>query len=106
MAQTFGQSAQLVYDAARELLTGTIGREPPFHLITYSGGSRGHKANVTPKQVIHGSGPKGSDGCLVPASDGERRRLNQAVKQFQGKVVLQVKNVGYELPAELGGQIA
>jgi hypothetical protein len=182
-------TAQIVCDAARELLTGTIGKEPPFHLITYSGGSRGHKANVSPKTAaaylhgqantlksrlattqtkesqgrytqrggtippghyichyvahhpafgeciqlqrtadalaihspfsphpiphgrgndffIHGSGPKGSDGCLVPASDGERRRLNRAVKLFEGRVVLQVKNVSYMLPAELEGQIA
>jgi hypothetical protein len=55
---------------------------------------------------IHGSGPKGSDGCIVPADDAERHRLNRAVKQFKGKVVLQVKNVSYILPAELEGQLA
>lgn len=189
MAHTTLQIAQLVYDAARELLTGTVGKEPHFHVLVYSGGSRGHKANVSPKVgasylhgqagtlfsrlattqtteshghytqrggtippghyichyvaqhpsfgecirllrtadataihspfsphpiphgrgndfFIHGSGPKGSDGCLVPANNSERRRLNLAVKLFQGKVVLQVKNVSYLLPAELDGQIA
>jgi hypothetical protein len=55
---------------------------------------------------IHGSGPKGSDGCIVPSIEAERRRLNHAVKQFQGKVMLHVKNVSYVLPAELGDQIA
>jgi hypothetical protein len=188
MAQTSTPVAQLLYDAARELLTGIVGKEPPFHMTAYSGGSRGHKPNVAPEVAasylhgqagrlsshlattrtkeshghytqrggtmppghyicqyvahhpafgecirllrtadataihspfsphpiphgrgndffIHGSGPKGSDGCLVPASDGERRRLNRAVSLFQGKVVLHVKNVSYLLPAEFGGQI-
>jgi hypothetical protein len=54
---------------------------------------------------IHGHGPKGSDGCIVPEYDGERRRLNQAVHHFAGKVILEVKNVSYLLPAELEGQI-
>lgn len=55
---------------------------------------------------IHGSGPKGSDGCIVPPNRAERLRLNQAVKNFPGTVVLFVKNVGYMLPAELDHQIA
>jgi hypothetical protein len=55
---------------------------------------------------IHGSGPKGSDGCIVPASSHERHRLNKAVKNFQGKVALRVKNVSYLLPAELAHQLA
>ena len=55
---------------------------------------------------IHGSGPKGSDGCIVPANDLERQRLNRAVKDCDGLVVLQVKNVAYQLPAELEGQFA
>lgn len=182
-------TAELVYDAARELLTGTIGTEPRFHLVAYSGGSRGHKATVTSKQAdkylhgqadtlmsrlaatktkehdgkytqrggtippghydclyvknhptfgdcirllrqkdaeaihspfsahpiphgrgndffIHGSGAKGSDGCIVPALRGERLRLNRAVHGFQGTVVLYVKNVSYMLPAELSYQLA
>jgi hypothetical protein len=181
--------AQLDYDAARELLSGTIGSEH-FHMMAYSGGSRGHKAGVKPKLAsqylhgqagtlsshlattpeikdahgnyvqrggtlppghyrchyvahhktfheciqllrsadalaihspfsphpiphgrgndffIHGAGPKGSDGCIVPANEAERRRLNLAVKHFPGRVVLLVKNVSYMLPAELEGQIA
>jgi len=189
MAASSTSVAELVYDAARELLTGTIGTEPRFHLIAYSGGSRGHKAKVTPQQAdnylhnhsdtllsrlattqtkehkgkyaqrggtippghydcqyikhhgkfgecvrllrqkdaeaihspfsafpiphgrgndffIHGSGAKGSDGCIVPALDGERLRLSRAVRDFQGKVVLYVKNVSYMLPAELSYQLA
>ena len=184
MANTSPQVAELVYDAALELLTGTVGTEPAFRFVAYSGGSRGHKANVSSKTAaeylhgqagtlssrlattqtkeshghytqrggtippghytchyiahhaafgecirllrtsdataihspfsahpiphgrgndffIHGSGSKGSDGCLVPANDSERRRLNRAVHLFQGKVVLEVKNVAYMLPAEL-----
>jgi hypothetical protein len=182
-------TAQLVYDAARELLTGTIGSEPPFHLIAYSGGSRGHAkvgrhsadkylhgqattlnsrlattrtrtasdgsytqrgGTIPPGHYmchyvahhptfgeciqlrrtadalaihspfsrwpiphgrgddffIHGSGAKGSDGCLVPAIREERLRLNKAVKNFPGTVVLFVRNVSYQLPAELERQFA
>lgn len=182
-------TAELVYDAARELLTGIIGNAPRFHLVAYSGGSRGHKTNVTATQAkdylhnqasslmshlattktkehkgkysqrggtippghydcvyvkhhptfgdcirllrqkdaeaihspfsahpiphgrgndffIHGSGAKGSDGCIVPALRGERLRLNKAVHDFQGTVVLYVKNVSYMLPAELDYRLA
>lgn len=189
MAQKVTPKGELVYDAACELLSGTVGSER-FHMIAYSGGSRGHKAGVKPKLAaeylhdqsgtlssrlattpevkdaqgnyqqrggtlppghytchyvahhktfreciqllrsadalaihsqfsphpiphgrgndffIHGSGPKGSDGCIVPANEAERHRLNLAVKHFQGKVILLVKNVSYLLPAELEGQIA
>jgi hypothetical protein len=55
---------------------------------------------------VHGSGPKGSDGCIVPAIEAERFRLNRAVKLRPGKVILQVKNVSYLLPPELEYQIA
>lgn len=187
MTQGPAQTAQLVYDAAQELLSGIIGNDPPFIMKAYSGGSRGHKAGVSAKLsarylhdqaatlsshfantiedhgrykqrggtlpaghyschyvachhafgdciqllratdaraihsqfsphpiphfrhddfFIHGSGPKGSDGCIVPANDRERRRLNRAIKDFPGKVVLLVKNVAYQLPAELEGQFA
>jgi hypothetical protein len=189
MAQPPPQTAQLVYDAAQELLSGAIGKEKPFNIKAYSGGSRGHKAvkpavavkylhnqaatlpsrfantpEITEKKgnylqrggtlpaghytchylshhhifgecirldrqadakaihspfspfpiphgrgndfFIHGSGPKGSDGCIVPALDADRRRLNHAVKTFSGKVVLLVKHVSYRLPAELEGQLA
>jgi hypothetical protein len=165
MATSSTSVAELVYDAARELLTGTIGTEPRFHLVAYSGGSRGHKSNVSSKEAakylhrqadtlssrlattqtkeqkgkytqrggtiptghydcqyvkdhptfgecirllrhkdaeaihspfsahpiphgrgndffIHGSGAKGSDGCIVPALRGERLRLNHAVPQL------------------------
>jgi len=35
----------LIYDAASELLSGSIA-DKPFREIAFSGGSRGHKANV------------------------------------------------------------
>jgi hypothetical protein len=56
---------------------------------------------------IHGHGPKGSDGCLVPVSEARRRVLNDAVRDFNGRVILHVTHVSYLLPAELeptGGQ--
>ena len=49
---------------------------------------------------IHASGPKGSDGCIVVMDNQERHRLNLAVKNFDGKVILLVKDVAYLLPAE------
>ena len=55
---------------------------------------------------IHGSGPKGSDGCIVPAINAERIRLNKAVKRFRGDVELEVRNVSYMLPPEIEHQIA
>jgi hypothetical protein len=180
---------QLTYDAALELLSGIIGKESPFHLKAFSGGSRGHQPGVSaklaaeylhyqaatlssrfantpeitehgrykqrggtlpaghyacryiahhpsfgeciqlirstdaraihspfsPKPIphfrhddffIHGSGPKGSDGCIVSQNHSERLRLNRAVRDFHGKVVLLVKNVAYQLPAEIEGQYA
>lgn len=65
-----------------------------------------HKTSFYPERggfYIHGNGPKGSDGCIVPDSPAERRRLNKAVRDFQGEVVLFVKNVSFELPPEVGG---
>jgi hypothetical protein len=50
--------------------------------------------------LIHGPGPKGSDGCIVPQPNAERHRLNHAIKDFKGRVVLQVIRVSYMLPAE------
>lgn len=50
---------------------------------------------------IHGHGPKGSDGCVVLANETRRKLLNQAVKRYQGRVVLEVTHVSYILPAEL-----
>jgi hypothetical protein len=182
-------STEIVYDAARELLSGNIG-DHRFYMKAYSGGSRGHMAGVgaevakkylhneatelssrfantpwikddhghykrrggtlpaghytcsyvahhpsfgeciqlirssdaraihsqfSPRPIphyrdedffIHGSGPIGSDGCIVPENGVERLRLNRAVKEFDGQVILLVKNVAYQLPAELEGQFA
>src|SRR5450631_486072 len=41
---------------------------------------------------IHGHGPKGSDGCLVLASETRRKSLNQAVRGFDGRVILDRKS--------------
>ncbi len=184
-----GRVATLTYDAAIEILSGTIGRDA-FRMKAYSGGSRGHQPGVRPELAarylhneaqrlssrlattaevkdpqggykrrggtlpaghyncqyiahhhtfgecirllrcsdakaivtpfyphpiphgrgndffIHGSGPKGSDGCIVPAVAAERHRLNKAIKHFPGKVLLVVRNVSYLLPPELEHQIA
>ena len=50
--------------------------------------------------LIHGPGPKGSDGCIVPQPEAERHRFNCAIRDFKGHVVLQVIRVSYLLPAE------
>jgi hypothetical protein len=63
-------------------------------------------ADMYASTYIHGAGPKGSDGCIVPANNAERLRLNQVVKNFEGKVILVVKQVSYMLPAELCGHLA
>lgn len=189
MLPTSGGVATLMYDAAIEILSGTIGRNA-FRMTAYSGGSRGHRTGVKPELAtrylhreserlssrmtttvelkdsqgrykrrggtlppghynceyiahhhtfgecirllrcadarairtpfyphpiphgrgndffIHGSGPKGSDGCIVPAVPAERHRLNRAIKHFPGRVLVEVKNVSYVLPPELEHQIA
>lgn len=90
---TFGECIQLLRSLdARAIHT-------PFYPHTIPHG-RGNDF------FIHGSGPKGSDGCIVPAIEAERFRLNRAIKQFPGKVVVEVKNVSYQLPPELEHQIA
>jgi hypothetical protein len=48
---------------------------------------------------IHGRGPHGSDGCIVPENNAERLRLNKAVKNASGGVLLKVTDVGMPLPA-------
>jgi hypothetical protein len=53
---------------------------------------------------IHGRGPHGSDGCIVPESNAERHRLNKAVKGASGTVMLQVNEQGYPLPAAVESQ--
>jgi len=184
MAGTSVATAELLYDAKLENLSGTIGDEQ-FDITAYSGGSRGH--SVTSKALanqylhsdassmfshfantvtvghgtakspyrqrggtlppghytckylknhppfgeciflergadthihywsatgvsldnrgndffIHGHGPKGSDGCIVPEKNADRLRLNKAIKDFApGTVTLKVKNVAFLLPAE------
>ena len=178
--------AKLTYNAAEERLSGEIGKQKFFE-VAYSGGSRGHKSNVSADKAgrylhttrlneslgrlattredydkttdtykqrggtippghylcvyvaqhasfgeciyldpmrdahhiyspfarfpiphgrggffIHGHGPKGSDGCIVPASEHKRRELNTAIHDFSGRVVLEVTHVSYMLPAERG----
>ncbi len=57
---------------------------------------------------IHGRVPHGSDGCIVPENNGERKRLNLAVKNSSSAVVLKVTDPGMLLPAaiETGTRIA
>jgi hypothetical protein len=52
---------------------------------------------------IHGRGELGSDGCIVPENKALRLILNQAVKEFHGKVYVHVVGTPYLLPAERGG---
>jgi hypothetical protein len=54
---------------------------------------------------IHGSGPKGSDGCIVIAKSPERDRLFREIYDYElryqpAQVTLRVIGVPYELPAE------
>lgn len=48
---------------------------------------------------IHGRGPHGSDGCIVPEDETERGRLNKAIKNAAYTVLLIVKEEGLPLPA-------
>jgi len=50
---------------------------------------------------IHGRGPHGSDGCIVPELDNERLRLNKAIKNAVGIVLLEVIHPGMPLPAAI-----
>ena len=50
---------------------------------------------------IHGRGPHGSDGCIVPKSNTKRLRLNQAIKGASSIVTLKVIDPGMPLPAAL-----
>jgi hypothetical protein len=52
--------------------------------------------SVTPRDkfYIHGEGPKGSDGCIVPANKVDLRELLVAIKGVQGPVVLLVHSEG------------
>jgi hypothetical protein len=70
-----------------------------IHYPTSSGVSLDNRADDF---YIHGSGPKGSDGCIVIPDEKERLRLNRAVKEFsqRGHVILLVTDVAYLLPAE------
>jgi hypothetical protein len=55
--------------------------------------------------LIHGRGPKGSDGCIVPEDESKRLLLNRYVKE-RGRVVLLVKDVGYQMPAQMAFGLA
>lgn len=78
----------------------------PFSAQKIPHGTFNHKTGAyDPRHgfYIHGSGEKGSDGCIVPRPPAERVRLSHAVRDYHGKVILVVSNVSYILPAELGG---
>lgn len=48
---------------------------------------------------IHGRGPVGSMGCIVPENEADRQRLNEAVKNATTTVLLKVADVGMPFPA-------
>lgn len=48
---------------------------------------------------VHGRGPHGSDGCIVPESEGDRLRLNRAIRDAKVTILLQVVDPGMPLPA-------
>ena len=48
---------------------------------------------------VHGRGPHGSDGCIVPQNEADRHKLNNAIKNASGAVLLKVKDAGMPLPA-------
>ena len=52
--------------------------------------------SVTPRDkfYIHGEGPKGSDGCIVPANKVDLKELLAAIKGVSGPVVLVVHSEG------------
>mgnify|MGYP001286680606 CR=1 FL=1 len=50
---------------------------------------------------IHGRGPHGSDGCIVPLHHGKRILLNRAIRDYAGQVLLRVIHVPYVLPAAM-----
>lgn len=51
---------------------------------------------------IHGRGPHGSDGCIVPENEAVRLQLNKSVKTCDGTVMLRVVDPGFPLPAVVG----
>jgi hypothetical protein len=50
---------------------------------------------------IHGRGPIGSQGCIVPENDAERLRLTKAIKKCPDTVLLKVSELGMPLPAAI-----
>jgi hypothetical protein len=48
---------------------------------------------------IHGRGPIGSEGCIVPENEADRQRLNNAIKSCAETVMLRVQDPGMPLPA-------
>jgi hypothetical protein len=50
---------------------------------------------------IHGRGPHGSDGCIVPENESVRKHLNKLVKNCPGTVMLRVADRGFPLPAAI-----
>src|SRR5262250_3674756 len=57
MTSSDSRIARLVFDAAIEVLSGTVGQAPPFRMVAYSGGSRGHRPHVKgelAREYLHG----------------------------------------------------
>lgn len=83
---TFGECLRLeMSEGAREIRT-------PFASAPIAHGRDGF--------YIHGRGEMGSDGCIVPMDPAFRRKLNHAVRDFDGQVWLHVTAASYLLPAE------
>lgn len=84
----FGECIRLMPSA------GAFAIHSPFASLAVPHGRNMHSF------LIHGPGPKGSDGCIVPQPEAERHRLNRAIRDFDGPAILQVIHVSYSLPAE------
>jgi hypothetical protein len=74
------------------------------HVDPFSG--TGVKVSDRDQFYIHHTGPKGSDGCIVPASDSDYRTLIAAIKAVPKGVAVLVHNDGvlwekFEQPAIL-----
>ena len=50
---------------------------------------------------IHGRGPHGSDGCIIPDINSDRLRLNKAIKDAASTVILNVIEQGMPFPASV-----
>ncbi|HIJ88262.1 MAG TPA: DUF2778 domain-containing protein [Desulfuromonadales bacterium] len=57
----------------------------------------GIKVTKRDKFLIHGCGPKGSDGCIVPANKEALKKLLTFIKSAANTVLLEVRNEGVRM---------